>query len=97
MKPTTVTFQQFWSKGFTFVCFIPLTILAVLQIMAENWMAATWQVVTLAILCVNNYLLCSNYTLKKELYEQLQINLALIQYTMENIAKQKGEINHDVQ
>ena len=93
----TVSSKQFWSKSFLCVCFIPLTILAVLQIMAENWMAATWQVVTLAILCVNNYLLCSNYTLKKELFEQLQINLALIEYTKENIKNQKGEINHDVQ
>jgi hypothetical protein len=96
MKPTTVTFQQFWSKSFLCVCFIPLTILAVLQIMAENWMAATWQVVTLAILCVNNYLLCSNYTLKKELFEQLQINIALIQHIKEDITKQKGEIKSDV-
>ena len=93
----TVSSKQFWSKGFTFVCFIPLTILAVLQIMAENWMAATWQVVTLAILCVNNYLLCSNYTLKKDLFEQLQINIALIQHIKEDITKQKGEIKSDVQ
>lgn len=86
-----VTSNQFWSKGFLFCCFAPLTILTVLQMLAENWIAAVWQAVILAILCVNNYLLCSNCTLKEELLEQLQVNLALIEHIKENLNEESEE------
>lgn len=80
MALKTVSASQFWSKGFTFCCFIPLAVLTALHVAVESYLNAAWQAVTLAILCVNNYLLCSNYTLRRELFEQLQINIALIEY-----------------
>lgn len=91
MALKTVSASQFWSKGFTLCCFIPLAVLTALQIAADNYWGAAWQAVTLAILCVNNYLLCSNYTLKKELLEQLQVNLALIQSFKDILKKEESE------
>lgn len=79
----TVSAKQFWSNGFSFCCFIPLAVLIVLQLAANNYWDALWQTIVLLLLCVNNYLLCSNYTLKKDLLEQLQLNLALIEYIKE--------------
>ena len=93
MALKTVSASQFWSKGFTFCCFIPLAVLTALQIAADNYCGAGWQAVMLAILCVNNYLLCSNYTLKKELWEQLQVNLALIEHVKYNLNKKESEQN----
>ena len=84
----TVSAKQFWSKGFSFCCFIPLVVLTILQLTSGNTAEAIWQTVMLVLLCVNNYLLCSNYTLKKDLLEQLQVNLALIEYTREQLKKE---------
>lgn len=82
-----VTAKQFFSKGFSFCCFIPLAALTVLQIASGNYWSAAWQAVTLAILCVNNYLICSNRNLRDkyvqmldDFYEEVEINIALIEY-----------------
>lgn len=89
---TTVSAKQFWNKGFICCCFVPLAILIVLQLGASNYWDAMWQTVILLLLCVNNHLLCENYKLKKELFEQLQVNLALIEYTREQLKKESENI-----
>ena len=85
----TVRAKHFWSKGFIFCCFIPLAVLTVLQVSEDNYWGAAWQFITLLLLCVNNYLLCSNNNLKLELLEQLQVNLALIQHLKEMLNEEE--------
>lgn len=85
----TVTSKQFWSKGFIICCFVPLAALVVLQAYIGDYWSAVWQAVVLAILCVNNYLMCSNETLARELHDQLLINIELIEFIKKNIQKEK--------
>jgi hypothetical protein len=87
-----LTTKQFWNNGFIFCCFAPLALLTILQFAADNYLGATWQAITLLLLCVNNYLLCSNNNLKKELLEQLQVNLALIQHLKEILNEESKKI-----
>lgn len=87
-----LTTKHFWNNGFIFCCFTPLTLLTILQIAADNYLGAMWQAITLLLLCVNNYLLCSNNNLKKELLEQLQVNLALIQHLKEMLNEESKKI-----
>ncbi|MBO5681108.1 MAG: hypothetical protein J6T08_05275, partial [Lentisphaeria bacterium] len=59
----TVKPRNFWSKGFVFLCFVPMLVFTILHAVSGSWINATWQAVTLLILCANNYLLCLNDTL----------------------------------
>lgn len=75
-----VTAKQFFSKGFVWCCLIPMLVFTLLHIYVGDWKNAAWQAVTLAILCANNYLLCSKANPEDALLEELQINIALIEY-----------------
>lgn len=80
-----VSAKQFWSKGFLFCCFIPLAVLTALHIASGNYWGAAWQTATLILLCANNYLLCANQILKNELFEQLQLNIDLLELTKKTV------------
>lgn len=84
---------SFWSKEFVWCCFVPMVVFLVLHIYAGDWKNAAWQFVMLLIMCVNNLLLCSNSRLKKELFEQLQVNISLIEHIKETLKKEEKQEN----
>lgn len=80
-----VSTKQYWSKSFAFICFFPQIVLIALYLMQGCWMMFAFQTIILMLCCFNNYLLCENYSIKKEVINQIQINLNLIDYIKKKI------------
>jgi hypothetical protein len=90
--------KQFFNRGFTFGCFIPLGVIAFLYALSGDWRALAWQVIILLAGCIINYQVCFIDKLKKqyiavldELQEQLEVNIALIGYIKEEIKKEEED------
>lgn len=82
---------KFWSAGFTICCFIPLVILTALYVYSGNYKDAFWQMLTLVLLMVNNYLLCENRKMRKLVLETAKDNLELIELSQKLIKETKNE------
>ena len=82
--------KDFFNFGFVVLVVIPCTILAVLYAKSGDWRAFAWQLFMLLILGGVNHLTIELQNLRKkyievldDLYEEIQVNLALIEYVKE--------------
>jgi hypothetical protein len=90
--------KQFFNRGFTCGCVLPLGLFVTLYITDGDWLTATWQTVMLLAACVIRYQHCCISTLKEryvaaleDLRDEAGVNLALIEYIKDNLPETNNE------
>jgi hypothetical protein len=61
--------------------------------LAGDWKSFIWQFLALMLICENHKLHCSVYDYRKELYDEIEMNISLLQIIREDIIN-KGEIEN---
>lgn len=85
--------MRVWNKWFVCCCFMPICAILVMLALAGDWKSFIWQFLALILICENHKLHCSVHDYRKELYDEIEMNISLLQIIREDIIN-KGEIEN---